>query len=115
MKNNQKQELIHELKKISKENNVPLWKRIALELEKPTRRQRIVNLSKIEKNIKDKEIAIVPGKVLSDGEITKKVTIVAHSFSKKAIEKIDKAGGKYYTIKIFIKENPKPKNARILG
>jgi large subunit ribosomal protein L15 len=35
-----------------------------------------------------------PVKILSDGEITKKLTIHAHRFSKAAQEKIAKAGGK---------------------
>jgi large subunit ribosomal protein L15 len=33
-------------------------------------------------------------KVLGDGELTKKITVTAHSFSKSAQEKIAKAGGK---------------------
>jgi len=33
-------------------------------------------------------------KILGDGELTKSVIVTAHSFSKSAIEKIEKAGGK---------------------
>ena len=33
-------------------------------------------------------------KVLGDGEFTKKLTVHAHSFSKSALEKIEKSGGK---------------------
>lgn len=33
-------------------------------------------------------------KILGDGEISKSVTVTAHSFSKSAAEKIEKAGGK---------------------
>ena len=33
-------------------------------------------------------------KVLGNGELTKKITVTAHSFSKSAQEKIAKAGGK---------------------
>ncbi len=33
-------------------------------------------------------------KILGDGELTKKLTISAHKFSKSAVEKIEKAGGK---------------------
>ncbi len=32
-------------------------------------------------------------KVLGDGELTKKLTVTAHSFSKSAVEKIEAAGG----------------------
>jgi len=33
-------------------------------------------------------------KILGDGELTKSVIVTAHSFSKSAVEKIEKAGGK---------------------
>lgn len=33
-------------------------------------------------------------KVLGDGELTKRLTVIAHSFSKSAKEKIEKVGGK---------------------
>ncbi|GAG29486.1 unnamed protein product, partial [marine sediment metagenome] len=38
--------LIAELKKLSIEQNAAIWKRIALELERPTRQRRIVNISR---------------------------------------------------------------------
>jgi large subunit ribosomal protein L15 len=46
-----------------------------------------------------KESRLVQGrfdvlKILGDGELTKKLTVTAHRFSKSAIEKIEKAGGK---------------------
>ena len=46
-----------------------------------------------------REARIVQGavariKVLGDGELTKKLTVSAHRFSKSAAEKIEKAGGK---------------------
>src|SRR5437868_5091395 len=37
-------------------------------------------------------------KILGDGELTKKLTVTAHRFSKSAVEKIEKAGGKAVTI-----------------
>jgi large subunit ribosomal protein L15 len=37
-------------------------------------------------------------KVLGDGELTKKLTVHAHRFSKSAIAKIEKAGGKAVVI-----------------
>jgi len=33
-------------------------------------------------------------KILGDGELTKKLTVTAHAFSKSALQKIEKAGGK---------------------
>jgi len=107
--------LIQELKKKSYENDAPIWKDIALRLEKPSRNWPQVNLYKIDKYIKENETALIPGKVLSSGNLTKKTNIAAWSFSKKAIEKIKKTGSKYMTIQDLMKQNPSGKNIRILG
>lgn len=45
-------------------------------------------------------------KLLSQGKLTKKVTIIVHSASKKAIEKVEAAGGKVI-LKSTLQENPK--------
>lgn len=107
--------LIHELKKQSNENDVSIWKDIAKRLEKPSRNWAEVNLDRISKNIGDKETALIPGKVLSTGNLTKKVSIAAWSFSEKSEEKIKKAGGKTLSINELMKNNPKGKDIRILG
>ena len=106
--------LIQELKALSNKENVKIWKRIANDLEKPSRKRREVNLRRINLYAKDKETIIVPGKVLSDGDLNKRVNIAAFKFSKQALEKINKTG-KALTITQLIKENPKGKKVRILG
>jgi large subunit ribosomal protein L18e len=106
--------LIIELRKLSNKQKVKLWKRIANDLEKPTRKRREVNLYKINKYIKQGETALVPGKVLSLGNLDKKITIAAYKFSNQAKEKINKVG-KAITIKELIRENPKGKKIRIIG
>ncbi len=107
--------LINELKKVSKEKEVAIWKDIAKRLEKPLRNWAEVNLDKIEKHIGEKETALIPGKVLSTGNINKKITIAAWSFSDKSIEKIKKSGGKAITINELLEKNPEGKNIRIMG
>jgi large subunit ribosomal protein L18e len=106
---------IEELKKASIANDAPIWKDIAIRLEKPLRNWSEVNLSKIDRYINENETALVPGKVLSSGTLTKKVTIAAWSFSEKSLEKIKKAGGKHITFDELLKKNPTGKNIRILG
>jgi large subunit ribosomal protein L18e len=106
--------LIIELKKLSKNQKINLWKKIADDLERPTRIRREVNLYKINKYTKKDEIALVPGKILSLGDIDKKLTIAAYKFSKQAKDKINKIG-RAITIKELIKENPKGKKIRIIG
>ncbi len=108
-------ELVSDLKKQAIEQQTKLWKRIAKELERPTRERREVNLSRINRYAKQGETIIIPGKVLGSGEIEKKVDISAFSFSKSAEEKIKKAGGKVTTIKELLKNNPKAEKVRILG
>jgi large subunit ribosomal protein L18e len=107
--------LIHELKKQSYENDVHIWKDIALRLEKPLKNWPVINLNRINKHIKEKEVALIPGKVLSTGNLTKNISIAAWSFTKKSQEKIKKAGGKCMSIEDLLKNNPKGKNIRILG
>lgn len=106
--------LIRELREKSREHEVNIWKRIADDLEKPTRQRRIVNLYKINKYTKDKETIIVPGKVLGVGELDHNVVIAAFGFSGSAVEKINKVG-KAITINELIKESPKGKKIRIMG
>jgi len=107
--------MIHELKKQSNEKDTAIWKDIAKRLEKPNRNWPVVNLDRISKYTDEKETALIPGKVLSDGQLTKKINIAAWSFSQNAIEKIKKAGGKTMTINELMKQNPEGKNIRILG
>lgn len=106
--------LIHELKKVSHEQDAPIWKDIALRLEKPLRNWPVVNLSKIDRYVDEKETALIPGKVLSVGLLTKKISIAAWSFSDKSIEKIKKAGAKHMSLEELVKKNPTGKNIRIV-
>ena len=108
-------DLINQLKKLSIEKEAPIWKDIALRLEKSSKNWSEVNLNRISTYINDKETALIPGKVLSTGELTKKVSIAAWSFSEQSLEKIKKAGGTSMTIEELMKKNPDGKNIRIMG
>ena len=109
------QQLIRDLKKLSAQKQVSLWKRIAKDLERSTRIRRKVNLYKIEKYLGNGETAVVPGKLLSLGNLTKKVEIAAYQASQQAKEKITKAGSKFLTIEELMEKNPMGKKVRIIG
>ena len=113
-KNNQLQELIVELHTLSSKENVPLWKRVAKDLSKPTRERRLVNIYKIQAHSKEDETVVVPGKVLGVGELNRKVNVAALTFSDQAYEKIKKMGNAI-SIQELMKQNPKGKKVRILG
>jgi|SRR3989344_1747163 len=113
--NPQKAELIKELKHKALIDKSALWKRIALDLEKPTRQCREVNLSRISRNTKPNETIIVPGKVLATGDLGHSLTIAAWSFSKQALQKIAKAKATAASIREIMKDSPKNKKIRIIG
>lgn len=113
-KNLELQELIKELKTASIQNEAKIWKRIATDLEKSTRSRREVNVFKLAQTTKENDVVVVPGKVLGTGDINHKLTVAAHSFSKQALDKINK-NGKAITLKDLVKENPKGKKIKIIG
>jgi large subunit ribosomal protein L18e len=106
--------LIGDLKKKSLETHTPIWEDVAEKLNNSRRRRVEVNLSDIEKNAEKNDFVVVPGVVLSSGEITKPVNIAAWRFSGTAEEKIKKAKGKCLTIEEMLKEKPKGTGVKIL-
>ena len=115
MKNEQLETLIVELKKASIEKDVSLWKRLATDLEKPSRLMPEVNLSRIDRYARDGETVVVAGKILSMGDLSKKITVAAYRFSGKSVEKITAAGGSIISIEELLKKNPKGSKVRVLA
>ncbi len=107
--------LVAELKKRSNEQEAEIWRRVADDLERPTRQRRVVNLSSISRYTKENEIIVVPGKVLGSGDLEHKLTISAFQFSDGAKEKIEKAGSKIVPLLELSKDNPSGKGIRIIG
>lgn len=105
--------LIQDLSILGGKENIKVWKVAARFLNKPTRQRVEVNLFKINKLIREGEIGLVPGKVLSDGDFNKRVSVAALNFSESAKEKINKIG-KAISIQQLIKENPKGKKIRLI-
>jgi large subunit ribosomal protein L18e len=115
VKNEQVMQLITALNTLASEKKVNLWKRIAVELDKPTRSKREVNVFKIDTVAKDGEVVVVPGKVLGSGVLSKKLTVAALSFSDSAKEKIVSQQGEVLSIEELMKKNPEGKQVRIMG
>ena len=92
----------------------PLWGKVAYELAKPRRMRVEINLNKLDAYAKDNETILVPGKVLGSGQIAKKATVAAFSFSESAKKLINDAGGKTLTIEDLFSTNPEGKNILIL-
>ena len=102
--------LIRELKQLSTKEKTQTWKAVANYLDKPIRKTKPINISRINKFAKDNETIVIPTKVLGNTNLTKNVSIAAYSFSTSAKNKIkDKM-----SIQDLMKKNPKGKNIRIM-
>lgn len=106
--------LIDELKATTRENGAAIWRDIAKRLEKPKRNWAEVNLSKLERYAEEGDVIVVPGKVLAAGNLNKKITVAAYSFSDSAKAAILGAGGKDMTIMELVSENPKGSNVKMM-
>jgi len=106
---------IIDLKEASRKNDAPLWRSIATRLEGSARNWPSVNVSKLEYNINKNGKAVIPGKLMGTGIVTKKMTIAAYSFTDSAKEKIQSAGGKCLTYSEMIKATPKGTDIVVIG
>jgi large subunit ribosomal protein L18e len=90
------------------------WVEIASILTGSKRKKVNKNINEIEKEFKASETIVIPGKVLSMGEPTKKMKIVALNFSEKAKEKLLNSKCQVSSILEEIKSNPSAKGIKIL-
>ena len=100
-------ELVGTLKKGNK-----FWIEVSYELTRPSRQMASVSLGKLNEMTKEGETVLVPGKVLSDGEIDHKIIIGAYGFSKAALNKLK--GSKIVGIDEMFKSNKDGKGIKIL-
>ncbi len=90
------------------------WFKIAGILSGPRRKRVNINLEELNKKSKEGESIVIPGKVLSQGEINKKIKVVALNFSERAKDKLLKAGCGVSSIFEEIKTNPNAKGVKVL-
>ncbi len=102
------QEIVETIELAKKNGLLSLGKK----LSGPKRLYNKVNISVINK-VKDEKVLII-GKVLGQGDINKKIKIIALSFSKQAKDKLKKADCEIKTIKQEIESNPKLDGVQIL-
>ena len=113
--NPERRRVVRLLKHAGREHKAKIWRKIAELLEKPRRLRVEVNLSRINRYTNPGDVVVVPGKTLSAGMLDHPVTVAAFSFSAKAREKIEAAGGRCLKIEDLVEENPKGSNIKIIG
>jgi len=107
--------LLQDLRTLSYKKKVNIWKDVAKRLSKPSSNWAEVNVSKLARHCKKREIVLVPGKLLGAGNIDIPVTVAAFHHSESARSKIEKAGGKVIDIEDLMKAKPDGGKVRIMG
>ena len=87
---------------------------VAKVLSGPTRRFQKIDLERLEREVKDGEIIFVPGKVLGEGQMKKKLTVAAYKFSDSAKKTISGCGGKTLTLNELVESKTDPKNILLI-
>ncbi len=90
------------------------WLYVAKCLASPTRQYPSFNLHEIDAGSEDGDTVVIPGKVLGDGKVSKKIKIVAFSFSASALDKMKEAKVEGAYIIDEIKKNPEAKGVKLL-
>ncbi len=90
------------------------WLSIAHLISMPKRKQRSVNLGEIDEKTKEGDTVLVPGKVLGNGDIGKKVRVAALGFSEEARKKLKAKKCEIVSIKDEIKANPKAGGIKVI-
>jgi len=111
MKRKRNPEIVETILKAKKNEK---WLEVSRILSSPRSRKISINLEKIEKETKEGDTVVIPGKVLGEGDITKKIRVAALSFSGEAEKKLKEKNGEIVTILEEIKVNPKAEGIRIL-
>ncbi len=102
------------LKRRGRQTQTPLWTAVAGYLGKSRRSRTVLNLGQVSRHASEGDTVVVPGKVLSSGEPTPKLTIAAFKFSPRALVKVEKAGGRCIPISRLVEENPQGTKVKLL-
>ena len=91
------------------------WNKVSHLLSRPARKMISVNLDQLDKNSEEGDNIVVPGKILGTGDITKKIKIIAFSFSKAAEKKLREKKCELASILDEVKKNPKSQGIKVVS
>ena len=103
------------LKKASRDNEAPIWSKVADYAQKSRSNQKIINLKKIDEETEDGNAIVITGKILGTGNISHKVSVSSFSISNSAAKKIKDSGGEVLKFSEMIKKFPTGKGVKIIG
>ena len=74
-----------------------------------------MSIGHLERIASSEETVVVPGKVLSDGSLSKRLTVAAFAYSTEARAKIHAAGGTALSLHDLLKAKPDGAGVRLVG
>ena len=108
-------EMVRELKNAAKNNDAPIWSKIAKNALKSNSNKRTINLKKIDALTDNGNAVIVSGKVLGTGKLSHKIIVSSFSISSSAAKKIKESGGEILKFSDMIERFPTGKDVKIIG
>jgi large subunit ribosomal protein L18e len=107
--------LIVELRRAARAQHAPIWASVADRLERPRHQVTPVNVGHLDRLAATGDTVVVPGKLLAEGPLSKKITVAAFAFSKEARTKIHAAGGVAITVHDLLKTKPDGAGVRLFA
>jgi large subunit ribosomal protein L18e len=109
------QRTVQELRQVSRDAGVRVWRDVADRLERSRKNWSEVNLSRLSRYASKGEQIVVPGVLLATGELSTPLTVAAFRSSAAARKKIEAAGGRAISLLELAVQNPKGSGVRIMG
>ena len=91
-----------------------IWRDVSEYLMAPQKNRVEKNLGDLHSVSNDGDVVIIPGKVLANGQLAKKITIACYSISKAAAKKLNESNIKRISIEQLLEENPAGTGVRII-
>jgi len=102
------------LERAGKKQKAPIWREASELLSSPSITKVEVNLGRISRLADDGQAVFVPGKVLGNGVMGKRVVVGAFAFSSGARSKIEASGGSALSVEEFLKKYPKGSGVKLV-
>lgn len=103
------------VKTAAKASRKPVYKRAVKMLSKKNNQLVEVNVGKLDLVSSEDGILLVPGKVLGEGDVSKKLHVGAVAFTASAAQKISSAGGEALLMKDFVAKFGEGKGVFLVG
>ncbi len=107
--------LLLELRRAARHGEVPIWSAVAERLDRARHGVVPLNVGQLERLAKAGETIAVPGKLLADGPLSKRLTVGAFGYSAEAKAKIHAAGGTALSLTELLKAHPDGTGVRLLA